>query len=722
MENPFLLSPDEYVRSVNPIKDWAMQAAWYASRMLDKDYHQCLAHIQNKLKNNQTSLKDPNVVFFYRGENGDKTKQTAPLRAYLNNVIKNGHILAATGTVYLHPSVKVSHIVGYLDENVKLRSRYKKISQKYEAEGNKAMHSYYHNSQDNAKRDNNAVSGGFVAEGSIIQNTSAHSTLTSTTRSIASLSNACNERLIEGNRHYYAPEIILNNLASISTETNFEDVQKAVDLYQLTIPNVDQTMKCIQRSSDLYFRDTRKMNVIRDLVVKMKPLERAAVVYTGDLWHIRQLNQDFARRLITQLSMKGDSTHSEDMVAQIFKMDEQVVNYAHQINLSMMKGKGKRYEELSLDQQAILLNTCKNIVKTVDDYKPLIKAFFLTKNSPPTMASLPSMIRRSVVLSDTDSTMFAIDGWVKWYFGDLNFSDEGFAVAGAVMYMSSQSVAHILAQFSANMNVERSRLFTLAMKPEYVFPVFAQTSVAKHYYTAMAVKEGNVYEDIKMEIKGVHMKDSTVPKNIITAAADSMKDIIKTVMAGEKLSLNKIVNKTMDQEKMILDSLAKGETTYLKRLQIKPKSSYKEKEKPKLNHKGEAIDHTNYRHYTCWERCFARKYGHYEPPPYSSVTVPITLTSAKTTQAWLNGLEDREFAASFASWMEDHDIRVLTQLHIPIAHCQNYGIPEELKPILDSKRIVLALTRSFRNVVESHGFFSKTDMMFVEQFSNVHLV
>lgn len=721
MENPFLLPTDHYVREINPIKDWAEQTAWYGSRLTGRSFEACLEHLKKKVTTNQVGMVDPSVVFYHRADNGDRHKQSAPLRGYINNITKNGHVLAATGTVYLHPSVKRSNIVEYLDENVALRKRYKKAAQKFEAEGNKDQYSYFNNSQDNAKRDNNSVSGGFVADGSVIQNTSAHSTLTSTTRSIASLSNACNERVIEGNRHYYSPDMIINNIASIAINTNYEEVEFAVNEYRLAIPTVEETMACIRRSSDLYFRDTRKLAKIELLVQKMLPLERVAFVYTGDLYHLRKLNQEFMYRFISDLSRRGDTTPVEDVVSKLYKTDELVVNYAHQINITMLKGKGKDYDKLTPDEQCILYNTAINIIDVINHYKPFLKAFFLTKNSPPTMASMPKMIRRAVVLSDTDSTMFSVDSWVKWYFGKLDFGDDGFAVGGAVMYMATQSIAHILAHFSANMNVERSRLYSLSMKPEYVFPVFAQTSVAKHYYTAMLVKEGNVYADIKMEVKGVHMKDSTVPKNIIQGAANAMEAIIRQVMAGGKLSLYNILNKAMDAERDILNSLERGETTYLKRLQIKSKESYKDRE-VKLNAKGESIDQTNFRHYTCWERCFADKYGHYEPPPYTSVTIPIILTSAKNTSEWLNGLPDQTFAKNFVEWMEDHNIRVLTQIHIPIAHCVNFGIPEELKPILDRKRIVLGLTRSFRNVVESHGFFSKAEMMFVEQFSNIHQV
>lgn len=709
-QNNFLLPVEEYQRSINPLADWVKQTAWYASKMLGKPIEQCEAHLRQKLKDGHIKIDNPTVVFYHREENRDRHKKTAPLTAYLGTTIANNRILAPTGTTYYHPSEKRSVIVEYLDENVAIRNKYKKAAAKFKAEGKTQGYKFNHQSQDAAKRDNNAVSGSFVADGSIIQNKSAHSTLTSITRSIASLSNASNERLIEGNRHYYNPIIIKNNIVSICSNSDFDLIREVVSMFGLRYPTKHEVMDCIRRSSDLYFRDRKKLEEIEVLVSRLTEEERAAFVYTGDLYHIRQCNQDFMRVFITRLSAKGKPKPVDDVITKLYKFDEQIVNYAHQICLSMMKGKGKDYSKLSDEEAFILYDTCVGVQKTVEDYKLFLKAFFLTKNCPPTVSTIQRQVRRAVVLSDTDSTMFSVDGWVKWYHGDLRFDDEGYAVGGSIMYMATQAIAHILAQFSANMNVERSRLFTLAMKPEYVFPVFAQTSVSKHYYTAMMVKEGSVYKDIEMEIKGVHMKDSTVPKDIIKGAHAEMERVIRTIMDGNKISLTTILRNTVEMERRIMASLAKGETTYLKRMKIKEKAAYK-------NGGDDGVDKTNYRHYTCWEQVFAPIYGHQPAPPYQAVSVPLTLDSVTSVKQWLASIEDRDFAARMASWMEAHKITSLSQLHLPMSHCQNFGIPKELSAILDSKRIVLALTKSYRNVVESHGYFSKSETMFCEQFA-----
>lgn len=712
MKNNFLLDVDQYQQHLSPLQDWAKQTAWHASKVTGKPYEKCLAHLQAKLRAGKVHITDPIVTFYHRQENGDREKAVLPLTRYLGRAVKDKNVIAPTGTTYLHPSVKASLIVGYVDFNKEARSKLKKLAQKYEFEGNEDLTLYYNNGQDNKKRTNNAVSGCFVAEGSVIQNKSGHSTLTSITRTIASLSNASNERILAGNRHYYKPDIVLNNIVSICQNTNYEVLKAAIETYQLKYPSIEETINCVTHSSDLYYRDTRKTKEIKNFIEKLLPEERAAFVYTGDLYHLRTLNPEFMRRFITDLSARGDTEPVDDVRKAIHKFDEQVVNFAHQVNISMMAGKGKDYDKLCDEEAYILYNTCKNIDNAIEKYKLFIQAFLLTVNHPPNVAQIQNMIRRAVVLSDTDSTMFSVDDWVSWYFGDLRFNDDSYAVAGSMMYMATQSIAHILACFSANMNTEKQRLFTLAMKPEFVFPVFGQTSVAKHYFTAMLVKEGQVYDKIKMEIKGVHMKDSTVPGNIIKDAATDMREIIEGVMAGKGLDLASLLKKTIDTEQLLIKSLLSGEVTYFKRIKIKDRAAYKlGAEKLK---EGEA-DKTNYRHYTCWETCFAPIYGSIPPPPYSAISVPLNLPSKTALLKWLSGLEDRAFAARFSAWLDSNNMARIGQIHLPIEFCQNNGIPKELIPVLDVKRIVLTLTRVYRNMVETFGYFSKPSMMISEQ-------
>ena len=703
-ENYFLLPKESYTRDVNPIGDWIQQTALYASRMTGKPFDACVQHLRKKLNSKEIPFKNPKVIYFEREENGDRFQKETSLTNYLGAIQANNEVMAPTLTSYLHPSVKESKIAMFLDNGVKKRKELKKRSQKHESAGEVVLYKYYNNAQDAKKRTNNSVSGGMVADGSVIQNKSGHSTLTSVTRSISSLSNASNERLIEGTRHYFTMQIVLNNLISITASSDVAIIDQAIAMFHLQYPSVSDVMACIKRSTDLYWRDRRATATLKSFVEKLSPAERAAVVYTGDLYHLRQLNEDAIRVLVTDLSLRGDTSPVEDPCKVIWTIDEQIVNYAHQICISIMAGHGKDYAKLTYENMCILVNTCRNIEKWLEKYSLLIKAFFLTKNSPATIATIPDMIRRTVVLSDTDSTMFSVDSWVEWYFGKVTFDDPCYAVGGAIMFIATQSIAHIMAVFSANMNVDKKRLHTLAMKPEFVFPVFAQTAVAKHYYTATKVKEGNVWPDIKMEIKGVHMKDSSVPSNIIEGAAKLMEFNIRTIMKGETLSLVDTLKMSADVERDILASIYKGETRYLKRVKIKEENAY-------------ALDgkRSPYQYYTLWEECFAPTYAPSAPPPYQAVRLPLDLPNKTAVLNWLGNNPNPEFAKRMLKWMTDNNKTVIGSLPIPMEHCTSHGVPAELVSILDTRKIVLALTKSYRNILGSMGYFSKRDLLISEQ-------
>jgi hypothetical protein len=699
--NQFLLEDSEYTRAVNPIQDWIKQTSLYLSKISHKPYEEVRALLISKLKNKEIVIKDPIVKFFQRDETGDRAPQQAPLSEYIRSTLDENDILVPTFTTYTHPTVQSSMIVGYMDSNKRNRSINKKKAHEYESKGDMIKASYYQNLQNSNKTANNSCSGCFVNAGNILHNTSGHSSLTSTIRSIASLSNASNERLIFGNRHYYNPQVTLNNLISIVSESDLTLIQQVIEQEGLKYPSLEETISCIKYSSDLYWRGDKLFEPIYEFLVVLSDAERAAIVYIGDLYHLRKYNDTYIRKLIGDLSNIPEPQAFEDPIPLIYQIDEQIINYTHQALASELEGKGKDYKSMPLLLQQKIITVAKNIELTVKAYYPLFKAFFLTRNSPPVISNIQLMIRRSVVLSDTDSTMFSVDDWNAWYFGQLDFSDKGYAVSGAVMFIATQSIAHLLAIFSANMGVEQERLHVLAMKPEFVFPIFAQTSIKKHYYTCIYIKEGNVYPKLKMEIKGVHLKDSTISKPIIEEAQKDMEQILLDVYRGNRISLKYYLDKYKAMEREIIRSLEAGEMTYLQRVSIKEAKSYKKEE-----------EESPYQYYEMWNRTFGLSYGASPPPPYEAVRLPLDV-NLKISEI-KERIEYSEKGRLFINYLIEKGRSNIGGFPIPLQTVLVHGIPEELLKLLDIKTITLNTTKAQRNILESLGFFPKNEFLLIE--------
>lgn len=697
-ENTFLRAASYYKRSINPISQYAEHCAYYLHKMTNQAFDYCKDYIIKGIKSGKfKDVRDPEVEFFERNDYGDRHPTSVKLSNYIGSVVRDDLILAPTYTCYVKPRVIKSLLADFTIMNKKARSIAKKAAAKAKADGNIDLYIIKNNEQDNRKRYNNSLSGCFVAGGSVVNNPTAHSTLTSITRTVGALGNASNEKIISGNRHYRNPDITLSNIIAITAMMDKEELKRTIEKFGLVYPTVKETMECIRYSSDLYWRDEMGFKKILAYLQKLEPVELAGIVYIGDFYHLRKHNEKFVHKFVTQLARKIKGTVIDGAVNAAFKTDELVMNYAHQICMTEMRGMGKKYDEMSETSLNTVLATARNIETTIEEYRDLVNAIFLTKIIPASTAYLPNMIRRSVVLSDTDSTMFSCDEWVQWYFNELNFEDEGFALSGAVMFIATQCIAHLLAIFSANMNVEDHNLFVLAMKPEFVFPVFAQSTVAKHYFTMVIVKEGSVYEEPEMEIKGVHLKSSATPKALTKDAAALMKTLLVRVMDGKKISIRENLLNVIRIEEKILESLQKGGVEYLKTSKIKDKEAYS---------KGEM--ESPYQHHQLWLDVFVPKYHFSEPPTYGVYKIPTILNNKTKVVKWLNELEDQELAGRMREWLTKYKKTSFGTFYVSQQYANSYGIPKEIIAVMDVKRIVLDMTTVSRMILATLGYMCKS--------------
>jgi hypothetical protein len=702
--NPFLRPASEYKRDLDPIKHYIDQTAYFLHKQKGKPVEYYKEQLKVKLFDGSIpGVKNPTVTHYERGDNGDRYVTKTGLYQYINFITKTERIIAPTFTTYLSAKEQPSLLVDFVDDNVVVRSKAKKESFVAKTNGDMILYAIKENEQNNKKAYNNSMSGAFGSKGSPFYNPTAHSTLTSTVRTESSLGNALNEKIVAGSRHYKDIQTTLNNVITLSMSVT-ESFKQTLNKYQLHIPSTEETMECITYSSNLYWLDGRGKASIEQFVKTLEGYERAAVVYISDLYHIRKHNPQFVWKFLEKISRKIKDKTFEDPIKTIHSFDESFVNYAHQICQSELKGFGKKYHELSPEAVNTLAATCENIDKVVGEYLDFIQNLFLTDNVPVSTAFIPNMVRRAVVLSDTDSTMFSVDDYVTWYFNGLCFHDEAFAVAGAVVFLATQCVAHTLAVFSANMGVSEKKLFQIAMKPEFVFPVFAQTPVSKHYFTFKTIQEGNVYKKPDFEIKGVHLKNSASPVEVIKDATELMEKVLLDVYAGKKIKMTELIKHVADFEKQIIKSLNSGEPIYYKRSKIKVKESYSEDE-----------DKSNYKWYKFWRSVFEPTYGEVPPPPYSVLKVPTTVANVTGYKAWLDKIDNVEFKSNLIKWMSERNKVDLPTLYIPMDYVLGRGIPKEALMVLDAERIVLDLTSAYRLILGSLGFYGKYDMTLTAQ-------
>lgn len=700
-----------YQRQLNPIKDAIDQMAFYLHKMTGDSIEQCRIHVTQQIKTKgYPNLKDPVVRFNERNDEGDKCPTQIKLSQYIKVVNQNKEVLAPSFTSYIPASVKPSLLVKYMDRNTKLRSIAKKASFKAEALGDTFSYLIYNNEQVNRKQGNNSVSGGMVAEGTVINNPSGHSTLTSTTRCVSSLGNSSNEKIIGGNRHYRNPEIVINNLVYTASITNHQEVEFAIRKYQLNYPSIKDVMDCIIYSSKLYWHNRQALLRIETFVGKMTATERAAFVYSSDLYHIRKLNDQFIHKFLSEMGNQESSIldDREKLIEEIWKTDEALLNLTHQICSDAVKGMGKEYKDMDTSVLQKILGTARHLEVVLNYYQDFLKAFFVSNIMPASIAYIPSMLRRVVVLSDTDSTCASQDEWVEWYQGEIVFDETSRAVAGSVMYVATQALVHTLAMFSANIGCEEKRLHTLAMKSEFYWDLMVPTNVSKHYWAWTLIREGNVFKDHKLELKGVHLKSSNLPKLLIERSKDLIISCNKTLMENKKLVLVDLLKYIIDIENEIATSLKNHELTYFISVLIKEASAY-----------AEGPEESNYRHYLFWNEIFKEKYGEIQPPPYPSIKVATTLKNPTALRNWLSSIQDPSIRSKLETWIIRKNKKDFKTIWLPVQFVGAFGIMEEVQPIVDIKRMVLDLCKILYMVLEALGYYKKPKMLLSEHCRHV---
>lgn len=703
--NPFVLPSEQYVRKLDPLNVYVKDTTTYLQMMTGKPAEVCEAFVRKQLRTGgRFEFKPPVATYTERQENGDRVIKQDTIYNFIKYAIDSKDLIAPTFTTYTNPKVKTSLLVGYIDGNISRRKVAKKAMFKADKDGDLVVYAIKKNEQNNRKLGNNAISGSHVSPFTPLYNKTAHSTLTSNCRTTSGYGNANNEKMLSGNRHYHESEVVQNNIISIINVTNMAAFSAMMEKYKFHYPTPDETMAVITYSTDLYWKNKpKKMERIRHLVTQCSPVQRAAFVYVGDFFHFTKFNQEFVRTFIGSI-IKRCHAEIDDPDKVIRNLPEDNFILAKQIINNDLRGvKDEDLKGTRLHQE--MAATTMNVTTVAMGYSDLIKCLFVTDNMPASLAYFPDSIRRSALTSDTDSTIFTVQDWVKWYCGKYTFSDEGMGVAATMIWLSSQTIIHLLAKMSANYGIGKERIHQIAMKNEYKFDVFVPTSVAKHYFALIGCQEGELKASYGKEIKGVHLKSSNAPVHITKKGEEMMLEIMNTVLSEKKISITKYLKHVADIERQIFAELKQGHPKYFRRSQIKNADAYT---------KGPM--QSNYLHYSMWQEVFAEKYGDVPEPPYDVIKISVDNANPTKMGEWLRNMPDQDIANRLRTFMQKYNKTIIKTFYLPQVIVKTRGIPEEVHLHMASRNMVRDMTKIFKLILQTLGYYVNEEFLLSDMY------
>lgn len=690
-----------YNRDLNMMKYYIDDASKYISLMRKIPQEEAREKVVLGLKNKTIPYTNPQVAYLHR-DDGDRTMESTKISEFLKEVEEKHFILSPTMTAYTHPKEKKSRTSHYIETQLATRSANKKLMFKYRGEGNELLDSIYDNRQNRNKIKCNSLSGAQGTTSSILYLKSAHSSLTSTCRSATSNTNANVERLLCGNRHYHTVNIAINNIISVINLSDLDLVLKVMNKYNLHYPSADEMYEAVVRCTDLYFTDQKAYETLRLLINNLNPLERACWLYTGDLFNASKYNDGVVKNLVSGLIAMPEvdevTISQEDAEKYIKLMDDDEMGHIGIVASGLLNG--KKAAEMPKDTIGYrqMGELAKNIFECMNTYSDYFNAFLVNRNICPSMAMFPESVRTIIVGSDTDSCIFTNQAWVEWYTGKVDDSILCFSVSSALTYICSQYTTHVLAVMSGCMGVPREQIRLLQMKNEYAFNFFALTTMAKHYYASQNACEGQVYDKLKWESKGVTLKNTNAPKDIQNKSSALEKYIGTEINKGTDLEFIKILQEVANIEHNVIAQIKKGDSNYFGRTKIHAQDTYKKPEGWTKTNWG------NHRHHVLWQKVFSNKYGSAPEPTYQVIKIKTELNNKTDWSKFIFGIEDDHISTELCKIYEEYG-SIIQTFYLPKETVEQNGIPSEIMSTMNIRDMVAKIMKSFYLLLESLGFF-----------------
>ena len=662
------------------------------------------------------NLVDPKIHVYHRPFGEDTHEDQISYLDLVNNVYNHRRIMVPSGTVYENPKIRLSYIAKQLQIWLKERAIIKKQSFVERMKGNDELANELKDAQLIIKRKANSVSGLF-ASFSHLRCKSTHYTLTSTTAMATSIANASNERFLAGNYHFRKPSVAIDYMVSVLANTDYDRFTTVLSKYNLNLIKPDDLYKIVKECTDLYFASS-KFRSVASFIYSLSDLEATIIAYTGSLYNIRLFNGDFIFNFINSISeaTPGESTIKDfdDYVEFMSNVPEDIRSAIHHIEFENMKGVQNGYVKTGDDDKdhKIDINIVRSIkAKTLkfqenmEYYKELTDIILHTDVMPPDPAYLPTMSRRVVVLSDTDSTCFTSEEWVDWYSNKVErfVFPEAMGVMAIVGTLAIRALSFHLLQYSRLMGVGEENERRLAMKNEFSWSVFIRAAnAAKHYIADTMAIEGNILPKSLREVKGANLKgvgNSPTVLNKLYHMSDMFMNRIIT-------DYNNPVNITSDIKEFVdlykelkvelLEQVYRGDTSVLKTLTVKPPENYSNHDPYK----------SNCRYLLIWNSLFSDLYN----AEYDEIFVKISLKVEKARHLEIF-LDELKSVVGEAKVEEGREVlrrlnrTSLSVFYVPKKYLDNNKLPPILKKWLNAEVLLEKTLKPVSIFLEALGYF-----------------
>lgn len=458
----------------------------------------------------------------------DDSVVNCSLLSVANWVDKQQPICAGNGTFFKNHDEVTSPIQGVIDNRISDRKKYQKIRDGFDE--NSYEYAYNDTMQGEAKIKINSIYGSFGTTTFQLYNKYTASATTGTAQALISATEQGIEAFLSNNVLFRSVGECITYMTNILTKDVYTDeILHSVRPITDPIEVLNLLKSRFKQWSDSYN------------TIIMKVLNNAS---TDDLTKIYYKNNIYALM---------DNENMQAILRRIFYVTKE------------FKNPNSVPENILPDLETLWIY-CDELVFYNHAYTETIKR-------------LKEDVRESVVLIDTDSNMVNIEPWVDylkdsvWRTSNSTMSDEDltFTSVNILAFLVTQMIRSLLNNFCDRRNVLERFKPRINMKNEFYFTRMVLAKVKKRYMSAIALKEGRLFNPKKIDIKGHDFKKAGVNQDIHDRIVYIAKNYI---LEPDEINIGAILRELDSLENEIRESLLKGERKYLLRQNCKVPKAY----------------------------------------------------------------------------------------------------------------------------------------------------
>jgi hypothetical protein len=650
-------------------------------------------HVQRTVK--VPKLRIVNMVAYGKAE-----IQTITLSNFLR-VIQD-KIVTPSGSIF-KPTYQQQSVVGSkIKKFMKDRKAVKKLQFKAAAEEKFDMASLYKALQNSIKVTLNSLPGGYGFPSSIFYDKGCYNAITSSGRLLISTAFTCCEHFLGGNLPIFSVTEAINLLVVILNKAPSDiAIRGVMEKHNLQWRSAEEVTKYLNDSlkrysytSDLF----EEPEFIR-LLGTFSREKLQFVWYHSNMQHICFDHPDYIKRLIREAFDTSiiNTEHINFTTEAYWQMDGNLMIVAAMVLSEELDGAS--FDDVSKNPLLAkrLMAVYDNLLRLGNTLEDIFKVFMRHDIIAQKVLTRSQMQRESVVVSDTDSVIYTMHLWSKWFTGqDGSVTIDSYRIATLATYWLTDVTADALAKFVISSGGADEGISLIQMKSEYTYPIFLLFELKKVYAALLAIQEGVMFKKLRPDIKGATIRGVTASPMAKRFISDTMvNDIMQPAIEGN-VSARTLIQKVVSFEQHVKKDLLAGGLDFIPLTSVRSASHY--------------TNPTSSVHFNlmAWNAIFGRKYDIMHPP--DKLPMVKLLEPSDSYFNWLK-VEYPDIHDTFKAFIALHGKTPTAMFVNPLWH----KIPPELMPLINVREIIyfnvsaIYLTLSSMNI--NIGFSDKHLML-----------